>query len=112
MSLRDNIKGHFKEKLSGDLRKITVDEWGTDIYYKNAYSFAVESKIINLQTQGKTVEALVESVLLKALDPDGKPLFNNGDRNMLMYEADPKVLLAIATELNNAVSEYEEIAKN
>lgn len=112
MSLKDNIKAHFKDKVAGELRKITVDEWKTDIYYKSAYSFAVESKIINLQQQGKTVEALVESILLKALDPDGKPVFASSDRNMLMYEADPSVLLRIAGELNSATTEYEEVGKN
>ncbi len=112
MSIRDNIKGHFKSKVSGELRKMTIDEWKTDIFYKSAYSFAVESKIINLQQQGKTVDALVESIVLKALDPDGKPMFNNSDKNMLMFEADPSVLLRVATELNSATTEYEEIAKN
>jgi len=112
MSVRDNIKAHFKEKLGGELNKITIPEWQTDIYYKAAYSFAVESKIINLQQQGKTVEALVESILLKALDPDGKQLFSAGDRNMLMYEADPSILLRIAGELNSGTMEYEEVAKN
>jgi len=112
MSLRDNIKDHFKDKLSGELRKITVSEWKSDIYYKSAYSFATESKIINLQQQGKTVEALVESILLKSLDPEGRPMFNNGDRHMLMYEADPAVLLRIATALNSATTEYEDIGKN
>lgn len=112
MSLRDNIKGHFKEKLNGELNKMTVDEWKSDVYYKNAYSFAVESKIINLQQQGKTVEALVESILQKALDPEGKPLFNSADRNMLMFEADPSVLLRIATVLNSATTEYEDLGKN
>ena len=112
MSIRDNIKSHFKDKLNGDLNKITVDEWKSDIYYKNAYSFAVESKIINLQQQGKTVEALVESIIQKSLDPEGKPMFANSDRNMLMYEADPSVLLRIATILNNATTEYEDIEKN
>lgn len=114
MSLRDNIKSHFKSKVAGELRKMTVEEWQTDIYFKSAYPFAVESKIINLQQQGKTVEALVESILQKALNPEGKPLFTNSDRNMLMYEADPSVLLRIAGELNSATSEYEyeDIAKN
>ena len=112
MSLRDNIKGHFKAKVSGELQKLTVEEWQTDIYYKNAYSFAVESKIIALQQENKVVEALVESILLKSLDPDGKTLFNSADRNMLMYEADPAVLLRIATVLNSATSDYEEVGKN
>jgi hypothetical protein len=112
MSIKDNIKTHFKDKLAGEMRKMTIDEWKTDIYYKNTYSFAVESKIISLQQQNKTVEALVESIILKALDPDGKPLFTTGDRNMLMYEADPSVLLRVAGNLNSATSEYEEVGKN
>lgn len=113
MSLKDNIKKHFKEQLNGELNKMTIDEWQSDIYYKNTNSFAVESKIIALQQQGKTVEALVESIIQKALDPDGKPLFNSADRNMLMYEADPGVLLRISTVLNNAgKDDYEDIEKN
>ncbi len=112
MSIKDNIKSHFRDKVSGELKKITVEEWKSDIYHKNAYSFAVESKIINLQQQGKTVEALVESVLQKALDPEGKPMFHSSDRHMLMYEADPSVLLRIASVLNDATTEYEDIAKN
>jgi len=112
MSLADNIRGHFKEKLGGELNKMTIQEWKTDIYYKNAYSFAVESKIINLQQQGKTVEALVESIICKSLNPEGKPMFGNGDRYMLMNEADPSVLLRVASELNSATTEYEEVAKN
>ena len=70
MTVMNNITGHFKERLAGGLRKITVPEWKTDIYYKGAYPFAVESKIIALQQQNKTVEALVESLILKALDPE------------------------------------------
>ena len=110
----DNIKGHFKQKLNGELLKITVPEWKTDIYYKPVYSFAVESKIIDLQTQGKTVEALVESIINKALNPDGKPIFHKFDKVTLMNEADPTTLIKVATALNNATSEYrtEEVEKN
>jgi len=108
----NNIKGHFAEKLSGGLQKITVPEWKTDIFFKGTYPFAIESKILQLQQQGKTVEALVESLILKALDPEGKPLFNKFDKVTLMNEADPSVLLRVCAELNNATSEYEDIAKN
>jgi hypothetical protein len=112
MSVINNIQDHFKQKLAGGLKKITVPEWKTDIYYKPAYSFAVESKIITLQQQGKTVEALVTSLIEKALDPEGKPMFNKFDKNALMNDADPQVLLRVCAELNNATSEYEEVAKN
>lgn len=112
MSVLENAKGHFKGKLSGELAKLPVPEWKTDIYYKQAHPFAVESKIIELQQAGKTVEALVESVILKALDPDGKPMFNKFDKNSLMHEVDPQVLMRIATVLNSATTEYEAVEKN
>lgn len=110
----ENIKGHFKSKLNGELLKISVPEWKTDIYYKSVYSFAVESKIIELQTQGKTVEALVESIINKALTPDGKPMFHKFDKVTLMNEADPQILIRVASVLNNATTEYkqEDVEKN
>lgn len=112
MSVLDNAKGHFKGKLSGELQKLPVPEWKTDIYYKQAHPFAVESKIIELQQAGKTVEALVESVILKAMDPDGKPMFTKFDKNTMMHEVDPAVLMRIATVLNSATTEYEAVEKN
>jgi hypothetical protein len=112
MDFRENIKTHFKDKINGELQKITVDEWKIDVYYKQSYPFAVESKIISLQQQNKTVEAIVEAILLKSLDPDGKPLFKAADRNMMMFEADPAVLLKIATAINSATSDYEIDSKN
>lgn len=112
MSVLDNAKAHFAEKATGSLRKMTVHEWKTDIYYKGAYSFAVESKILQLQQSGKVVDALVESIIAKALDPDGKPLFSKYDRQTLMHEVDPQILIRVATELNNATSEYEDLGKN
>jgi hypothetical protein len=110
----ENAKKHFKSKLSGELKKITVPEWEQDIYYKGTYPFAVESKIIELQQQGKTVEALVESVITKALNPEGKPVFTKFDKLSLMNEVDPAVLVRVASALNSATSEYEigEVEKN
>jgi hypothetical protein len=103
---------HFKSQLNGDLEKIIVPEWETDVYYRKVSSFATESKIIELQQAGKTVEALVESLIAKALTPDGKPMFSRMDKTDLMTSVDPKVILKVCTELNSAHSEYEAVAKN
>ena len=105
----EQAKKHFKHKLNGSLEKIHVEEWDQDIYYKNTYPFATESKIIELQQQGKTVEALVESIIAKSLDADGKNIFNKFDKNVLMYEVDPSVLLRIAGRLNSATAEYQPV---
>ena len=114
MSVLDNAKEHFKSKVRGDLKKMTVEEWKTDVYYKPAYPFQTESRILELQQQGKTVEALVESIIKKALNPEGKPMFHSTDRWSLLNEVDPGVLIKVATRLNNSTMEIaqEAVEKN
>ena len=68
---------------------------------------------MSMQQQGKTAEALVESILLKALNADGDRLFSNMDKDELLNEADPNVIVKVASVLNNANSEtVEDIEKN
>ena len=81
---------------------IVVKEWGDiEIYFKPATNFLQESKIVELQSQGKTVDALIMSLILRALDKEGKPLFTQGDKQELMREVDPNVILRIVTEMND-----------
>jgi hypothetical protein len=61
MSILDNAKGHFKERLAGGLKKITVDEWKTDIYYKTAYP---DHNLVRARNQ----MALYRSLLLQEDD--------------------------------------------
>lgn len=96
---------HFKSKLAGELKKINVPEWDTDVYYRGTSSMATEAKILSLTTSGKTAEGLVESIVQKAMDENGKRLFRDADRVTLMHEADPQVLIKVATALNNATTE-------
>lgn len=103
---------HFKTQLNGELNKITVPEWETDVYYRSVNSFATEGRIVELQQSGKTVEALVESLIAKALTPDGKQMFSRMDKTTLMTEVDPKVILRVCTELNSNTTEYEAVEKN
>ena len=67
----------------------------------SATNFFQESKIVELQSQGKTVEALLQSLIMRALDKEGKPLFTPADKQELMREVDPNVILRIVTEMND-----------
>jgi len=112
-SAMEMAMGHFKEKLGGKLMKYHSDDWGFDIYYKATSSLAVENRIMSLQQQNKTAEALVESIISKALDKDGEALFKTTDRARFLHEVDPNVIIKVATVLNNANAEtVEEIVKN
>lgn len=112
MSVIQNASEHFKNKLAGGLQKVNVPEWKADVYFKPAYPFAVEQKIIQLQSAGQTVEALVETLISKALDPEGKPMFTRFDKPSLMNEVDPNVIIRVCAEINSPVETLEEIGKN
>lgn len=109
----ERAKGHFKDKLSGELMKFHCEEWEMDIYHKATASLTVENGIMSLQQQGKTAEALVESVISKALNSEGNKMFKSTDRAAFLHEVDPNVIIKIATKLNNAnVDTVEDIVKN
>ena len=97
----EKIANHYRQAITGELEKIEVPEWDMDIYCKRTYPFKDEAKVIEFQSQGKTVEALVESLIVKALDKDGKRLFFDADRVNLMNEADPAVIVRVAGVINN-----------
>lgn len=110
MSITDNISKHYQSAISGEMKKIHVEEWKTDIYFKTTYALNIEAKVIELQAQGKTVEALVESIILKARNKDGSRMFQDADRVKLMMEADPMVVIKVATAINNAKISFEQEA--
>lgn len=102
MSTIQKIAKHYHRQIGGELQKLNVPEWDMDIYYRPTYSFQDESKIIELQTQGKVVDALVKSLVIKARDKDGKRIFTDADEINLMNEADPTVITRVCAVINNA----------
>mgnify|MGYP006081367483 CR=1 FL=1 len=107
MSILENATAHYKAQLSGILQSIEVPEWETTIYFKGITSLADEQKVLKLHTEGKLAEALVESIISKACDADGKKLFKGADRVTLMHEVDPEVLMRLASHINKGVDEDE-----
>lgn len=98
----DAAKAHFKEILAGGLRgPIKVPEWNAEIYYKPATSFQQESKIVELTSQGKTVEALVEALIMRSLDAEGNALFTKADKPELMRFVDPSIIMRVMSEMND-----------
>jgi len=112
-SLTDKIGKHYQSAIAGELHKYHCEEWGIDIYFRTTHSFKDEAKIVELASKGLVVDALVETVLVKSRDADGKRLFTDADRIKLMNEADPAVIIKISTAINNAKIESmpEAIAK-
>jgi hypothetical protein len=98
-------KAHYREVLSAGLRgPIPVPEWDAEVWFKPVVNFAQESKVIELQNAGKTAEALVEMMIIRALDKNGQPLFHKADKPEIMREMDPSVILRVIGEMNDPES--------
>ena len=110
----DKAIEHFKSRNVDGMNEYYCEEWDTTIYYKKVSSFKDQSAVMTLHQQGKVVEALVETIITKARNKDGSKMFQPAERTILMNEADPTVLVKIATELNKDAESYnvDEVAKN
>lgn len=97
----EKIRSHYRETISGELKEIVVPEWDMTMYYKRGTNFQLESKVMELQNSGKTAEALVQVMINRCLDADGKRIFNEHNKADLMRNADPKVLLQIVSQIND-----------
>jgi hypothetical protein len=104
----ERATAHFREKVGGVLNYIEVPEWECKIYFKNSISLREQSKLIELAQQGKTTEALVESLIVKARNEDGTKMFTMPDKVTMMNEVDPSVLIRIVGEINEATNQESE----
>jgi hypothetical protein len=107
----EKATAHFREKVGGELKHVYVPEWETKIYFKNTISLKEQSKLIELAQQGKTTEALVESLIVKARNEDGSKMFMMPDKVTMMNEVDPSVLIRIVGEINEATAQEEDLEK-
>jgi predicted small lipoprotein YifL len=104
---------HFETIIAGGLKgPIEVPEWDQDVYYKTTSSMAEEARVIELTQAGKTTEGLVVQLIIKALDADGKHLFDMGDKVALMNRVDPAVILRVVTSMKTGIAEEETEAGN
>jgi hypothetical protein len=103
----DKATSHFRTKISGEMKKITVPEWECDIYFKPTLTLKEQGKLVELASQGKQVEALVESLIVKARNQDGSKMFSMPDKMVLLNEVDPNVIIRVVGEINAANDQEE-----
>jgi hypothetical protein len=110
----DKATSHFRERLSGELKSINVPEWDCKIFFKDVNTLREESKIVELAQQGKTVEALVQTLVIKARNEDGTRMFTEVDKVILMNEVDPNVIIRACSQMSEAVTQQslEDVEKN
>mgnify|MGYP003626754404 CR=1 FL=1 len=114
--LISKAKSHFAGIMSGEMKSFFIEEWDHTFFYKAGTNFKNESKILELQNAGKTGDALVQMIINRCLDKDGKRMFNEHQKAELMNSVDPNVIVKIVNALNQDEDDdtigVEEAAKN
>lgn len=108
MNVIDKAKSHFKEQLAGGMKTIYVEEWDETIYFKPSANFAEQTKVLELHQKGKLTEALIETLMTRALNAEGKRMFSFGDKDTLMREVDPEIIVRICAIINKGEAEAEQ----
>jgi len=115
MKVLEKATGHFREKLTADMKTVFVPEWESKIYFKTTITLKEQSKLIELATSGKQVEALVETLIVKARNEDGTKMFTPLDKQVFLNEVDPNVIIRVVAEINSVSDEdieQEALEKN
>ena len=105
MSVLEKATAHFTDLMSRELQHIEVPEWVVDgkpvkIYFKPAMNFRALSKILRWHKEGQDEEALVQTIIIRALDGSGKNMFKDTDMETLMREVDPFILRRIIDDMD------------
>ena len=112
-TIKENAKTHFSERMSG-LRCLTVPEWGDGkIYYKQSMNFRDQGAVLRLHADNKPADAVIMTLILKALDKDGKKLFSKSEMTEISLSYSPEVVSRIVTEMSDDEPvTVEDAAKN
>ena len=104
MSIKENAKLQFSEKLSGELNSIDVPEWGDTIYFKNAINGKKQGQIMSLYDKGKIVESVCMSLIMRALDKDGNAIWRPAELVEMMREYDIDVISRVVEEISDSTT--------
>ena len=116
MSALDNAKKHYAA-ITGDsqLELVKVPEWDADIYFKPMQNMNVKtlSGLIEAVNKG-TLEGMVEALIIRALDQDGKPLFKKVNTTEFLFSVAPAVITKVITAMgrHDSLVGVEEAAGN
>lgn len=107
----EKATAHFRNRISGEMKKVNVPEWECDIYFKEATTLKEEGRLIELAQQGKTIEALVETLIVKARNQDGSKMFTAIDKVVFMNEVDPQTIIRVVSEMGAATQQDANIGE-
>tara|TARA_B100000780_G_C21114683_1_gene450847 strand:- start:381 stop:725 length:345 start_codon:yes stop_codon:yes gene_type:complete len=94
-------KVHFSDRMSAELKCVDVPEWSTKIYFKPSMNFKDQGAVLKLHGDNKPAEAVIMTLIIKAMDQNGVKLFKRAHMTEMMMTVDPEVVSRIVTEMSD-----------
>jgi len=107
-SALDKITNHYLERVQSNVRTIRVEELDLDVYVY-PLNLAQQERLVKLWNEGENYEAMLESIILRARDEKGVPMFDQKDKEKLRKQADPELLMWLAKEINADAADEDEL---
>jgi len=111
MSIKENAKSQFSDKINGALSSIDDPEWGEKIYFKSAINGKKQSQIMSLYDKGKIVDSVCMSMIMRALNKDGEPIWRPSELSEMMREYDIEVISRIVEQIADTEITVDEVKK-
>jgi Asp-tRNA(Asn)/Glu-tRNA(Gln) amidotransferase B subunit len=111
----ENAKQHFRDKVSGEMSFVEVPEWGTEdkplkIYFRSI-TLKQKDRIYKYIREG-SLESLAMTLVVRALDEEGKPLFKPVHKTELMNSVDSEVIERIVNQMYADDESLDDAVKN
>ena len=89
-----------------ELQSVPVPEWDIDVYF---YPFVLsDSDYAAKMSKGNDGEFVAYTIIRKAMDENGKPLFNLKDKTKLMHGVDSDVLSKLVIDMKGGDDDDED----
>jgi len=106
----DKAIAYSAQERDANLLCIDVPKLGDKIYFKPLGALSVEKFDVVLAAEEKqNIAGMIEVLIVRAMDKDGKPLFNPMDRIQMKKQLGPLLLAEIYQMMRNAEVESETV---
>ena len=106
-SVLDKAQNHFKTIIDSELKSYKCEEWDSTIYYKPTLTWKEQSMILDAG-QKSSADAIIQTLLIRALNKDGSKMFSKADKLILENDVDPDIIVKVVGAINLGSSKLDE----
>jgi len=92
-------KTHWRKRIVGPMGSVEVPEWDSTIFFRPT-TLAERNAIFKYSAQD-SLESLAQTLIIRALNADGKRLWSNAKKKEMMEEWDPDVIASVVMAMND-----------